>query len=551
MLEHFSEAVLEKLPVKNLLQVGMDGPNVNWKFYSQLKDRLVAEYDTNLINLGSCGLHTVHNAFKAGAESTQWNISSFLSSLYYLFKDSPARRDDFSNVAGGLLPMKFVSHRWLENVPVSERALQIFENVKAYVKAVDEKKVSKPICKSYAVVSEMCKKDKLLIAKICFFKCIAMHLQPFLAKYQTSRPMVVFLSDDLCNIIKGLLRRIIKTSEMQSRTDDQLIRLDINDKKLHVGYKKVDVGFACDNALKETVNVSEREVMEFRMACKEFIVQVLKKLLTKSPVLYSVVRYLSCLNPVKMVSDREKCVTMFRKLLKHLKDAKRMTENDCEVCLQQYAAFIENIPQFGSERFTNFNSNHDRVDDLFHELTAGGVRDGEYSTLYKIIKMLLSLSHGQATVERGFSVNKKLEVENMSLNTLAAQRTICDHVSNVGGIDKVVLSKELLVAAKLSRQRYEAHLESEREKKKSIEGNNKRKRVLEELDTLKKKRARLEADIQSLGKSSDSLYEKAESTGKISFVTEANSLKRTAKAKKEELELIKGCLNERLEELKK
>ena len=75
--------------------------------------------------MGSCGLHTVHNSFKTGAKKSGWNVSSFLSSLYYLYKDSPARREDYRKVSSStVLPLKFVSHRWLENVPVTERALQ-------------------------------------------------------------------------------------------------------------------------------------------------------------------------------------------------------------------------------------------------------------------------------------------------------------------------------------------------------------------------------------------------------------------------------------------
>ena len=36
-----------------------------------------------------------------------------------LFKDAPARREDFVTISGStLMPLKCVAHRWLENVPV-------------------------------------------------------------------------------------------------------------------------------------------------------------------------------------------------------------------------------------------------------------------------------------------------------------------------------------------------------------------------------------------------------------------------------------------------
>jgi len=50
--------------------------------------------------------------------------------------------------------------------------------------------------------------------------------------------------------------------------------------------------------------------------------------------------------------------------------------------------------------------------------------------LWAVVKQLLLLSHGQATVER----NKEIEVENMAGSTFAAKRMACDHIQYVGGI---------------------------------------------------------------------------------------------------------------------
>ena len=54
-----------------------------------------------------------------------------------------------------------------------------------------------------------------------------------------------------------------------------------------------------------------------------------------------------------------------------------------------------------------------------------------------VVKMLLVLSHGQATVERGFSINKQVETDNLTEQSLVAKRTICDYVNFVGGIEHV------------------------------------------------------------------------------------------------------------------
>ena len=49
-----------------MVQVSMDGPNVNGKFFELLKQKILSDHGTNLINIGSCGLHVIHNSFKTG-----------------------------------------------------------------------------------------------------------------------------------------------------------------------------------------------------------------------------------------------------------------------------------------------------------------------------------------------------------------------------------------------------------------------------------------------------------------------------------------------------
>ena len=74
---------------------------------------------STLITVGSCGLHVVHHAFKTGAQASEWNVEEFLSSLYWLFVDSPARKEDFIEIRrSNMFPLKFCAHRWLENLPI-------------------------------------------------------------------------------------------------------------------------------------------------------------------------------------------------------------------------------------------------------------------------------------------------------------------------------------------------------------------------------------------------------------------------------------------------
>jgi len=58
-----------------------------------------------------------------------------------------------------------------------------------------------------------------------------------------------------------------------------------------------------------------------------------------------------------------------------------------------------------------------------HETMAG---KDMYSKLWNVVRMLLVLSHGQAAVERGFSINKQAEEVHLQAETFVAKRIISD-----------------------------------------------------------------------------------------------------------------------------
>ena len=137
MVKHFNTAVLESgVPIREIIQISMDGPNVNWKFCKLVKEKLSEEFDdTKLINIGYCCLHIIHNIFKSGATASGWDISCLLPSLYYMFNYAPARREDYTRITeNSSLPLKFCGHRWLENIPVCERALTLWQSIEAFVR---------------------------------------------------------------------------------------------------------------------------------------------------------------------------------------------------------------------------------------------------------------------------------------------------------------------------------------------------------------------------------------------------------------------------------
>lgn len=154
------------------------------------------------------------------------------------------------------------------------------------------------------------------------------------------------------------------------------------------------------------------------------------------------------------------------------------------------------------------------------------------------MQKLLVLSHGQATVERGFSVNKELVVENQQLQSLVARRIIKDHINFVKGVDKVDISHSMIVSVRGARARYMNDLTMKREKQEQDKKAQKRKAEEDKLSDMQNDCKRLKTDIEQLTANSKKMYDKSESTRSVSFVTQGNALRRSAEEKQKEVDKL-------------
>ncbi|KAH9362028.1 hypothetical protein HPB48_014967 [Haemaphysalis longicornis] len=103
-------------------------------------------------------------------------------------------------------------------------------------------------------------------------------------------------------------------------------------------------------------------------------------------------------------------------------------------------------------KLRQFDKGTDRLDEFYADLL---MFNSTYSELWSIVKLLLVLSHGQATVERGFSVNRQVCVENLKELSYVSQRVVCDAVEKAGGVLQIPITKELRIAVSAARQRDE------------------------------------------------------------------------------------------------
>ena len=156
---------------------------------------------------------------------------------------------------------------------------------------------------------------------------------------------------------------------------------------------------------------------------------------------------------------------------------------------------------------------------------------------YNYLKIVLTLSHGQASVERGFSVNKSLLLENLSAEGLISRRIVYDHM-NFHNLtpENFIINPALRKSVRNARNEYEKYLEEKRKEKLHFEKDLKRKVIQEETVAVKRKKTILEKTVVDLSKDADQYALDAENADEKEdiklLLTKSNSFRRTANQKK-------------------
>ena len=258
------EEALQDLDMKKMVQVSMDGPNVNWKLYDSLvEDRNENEDYPALIDVGSCSLHVIHGAFRAGTQKTKWGIDTMLKALNNLFHDSPAKREDYQQITGStVFPLPFCGHRWVEDKKVADRALEIWPNIVKYINETLKKPRSQiPSSSSFSTLRSAVQ-DGLTVAKLQIFASTASILMPYLQKFQSDAPLLPFVANEVTVLLETLMHKFVKQSELQeANTAAKIGRLNVMETAIHLAPSDIDVGFAATGTLNKVLKGEENKSM--------------------------------------------------------------------------------------------------------------------------------------------------------------------------------------------------------------------------------------------------------------------------------------------------
>jgi hypothetical protein len=254
----------------------------------------------------------VHGSFKSWASASGWEIDNLLRSLWYVFEDSPARREYCESLSEcQVYPLRLCSTRWL----VAERAIDIWPGIVKYVKKVSSGPRSKvPAVSSFQKLI-MHVQEPLNVAKLQFFINVAEGLQVFLKKFHGDNPLLPFLAEELYSLLKVLLQHFIRPEVLEKvNTKTKLAAIDVMVTENVVHPKHVDLDFATMQHIRKAEkdkSASELQILTFRKECIMFLQKLCSKLMERSPLKHSCVRYLMSLNPNEMAKRPDSAKQMF------------------------------------------------------------------------------------------------------------------------------------------------------------------------------------------------------------------------------------------------
>ena len=152
---------------------------------------------------------------------------------------------------------------------------------------------------------------------------------------------------------------------------------------------------------------------------------------------------------------------MFNVLADKLFSGQWISARIADEAKQQFDEFLDSVANEHRDEFLNFDYKKDRLDPFLGLLVH---RNKKYAAFWVWCKIVLTLSHGQSAVERGFSVNKELLVENLGQKSLISQCIVYDHMTSLSiKVHEFAISSDLLKSCRMAHQRYTNELESKKD----------------------------------------------------------------------------------------
>lgn len=502
----------EKIPLNKILMLSMDGPNVNLSVAKILNLELTKSGFADLVDIGTCSLHKVHNCFHKALDGLPLDVDEFAADLFGFFKASAARKEDLKELEKLLeceekFLLRHVDSRWLTLGPVVARIISIYPALEEYfLKFLPKEKSSWKKLQNnarYRRISSVLK-DPTTLVYLNFVLAISLDFQKYLSLFQTEGPIVHLMYSEMNLLLRTIMLRFLKEEIVGSAEGSKLLDIDIENFDSFLPLKGMNIGEATRRALSQ---LKVDDAKEARMAMRSFLTRLCKFCKESLPLKNALLKHLEKLHP-SLRSDKKNSNEGIRRLCTELKPL-QMDSILIDKILQEWQLFkidpdVDNVcKEFDTNKSPRIDTFWKEIFEIKNNIN-GQIK---YGNLKVLVINCLTLSHGNADVERGFSLNKSIITHSrtsLSENTIIAIRHVKDAVKRYGGICAVPISAKLLNSVTKSHSFYAAAMDAE----KKLEEAEK-KRALDEkfANEAKRMKTKTEDNIKATNKKIKSIQE--------------------------------------------
>ncbi|CAM4913675.1 unnamed protein product [Rotaria socialis] len=454
--------------ISKLLMLSRDNPNANKTVEKTINDAM-KKVNAELLNVGTCNLHVIHNVFNAGTTETNWHVENFCMNIWSWFQKSLARQEDFENITNELNDaiektiLYFSSKRWVLLGKVIDRVLKQYHMFREYFLVYLPSKQQKQIQSNsrYDNVKEVLMSN---ISKIrlnfILFLCQSI-FDRFLTWFQKEEPLVHLLYNALCDLYRTVLLSFLSPEHVGSTYGGALLDIDFKLAEKQLTTKKLQIG---EEARRLLVDVSASDRATFFHDVKSIYHAIADNLKKYLPLKNTFLKDLHVLDPASR-TKQDSADTMIRvgraipKLLSNAEIDRIRYE------FMMYAAETIDQSWYIKNKYHDSDDNnhteYQQIDYYWNKTLSLTTSFGlpKYPTLSKVVKNIFIISHGNSDVERGFSINEHIVTENrtlLSLSSINGLRSTWDAIKfyGVGSPHRVPIKIDMIRAVQKSKSVY-------------------------------------------------------------------------------------------------
>ena len=257
----------------------------------------------------------------------------------------------------------------------------------------------------------------------------------------------------------------------------------------------------------------------------------------KNPAATVIVRNADAFDPKVMISkNKDLLKKKVKNLIQKIVESKIVDFSCGDKALAEYSQLVKTDLIESRELFRSYKRDT-RLDAFFFKTLK--IED-RYTSLAKILKIIFCLSHGQASVERGFNDNNLVLKDNLGETSVVARRFIKNYL-RVSCFEpfNIPIKKDMIKLVKSARQRYEHHLEEFRKMEDKKKEKSDIEEITNEIININSQCRLLEETVAKLDKSFIEMMKKAEKQNNMHLVIEGNALKRKSEEKTKQLAILR------------